>query len=287
MDAQKGDFEEVKRKIEIKLKLASMSPRTLKAYLYFNKKFLDFIKKPYPEVLKEDIEYFLASLTDKNLKKRSLSLARSSLRYFYDEILGKGLVGGIKAPTIRRDVPEVISKEEVFKIFEAAESLRDKLLLRVMYGSGLRVAECVAIRNEDLDFELDEIKILRGKGDKKRYAKLPTELAHDLKQCVLSQSSEYIFPGKKGHLSVRMAQLITVRAAARAGLARKQVHCHMLRHAFATHLLQEGVDIRLIQELLGHSDLSTTQIYTNVSREQLRKVKSPLDTFGWKDSTSA
>src|SRR3989338_10809071 len=110
MNAENGDFEEAKRKIEVKLKLAGMSPRTLKSYLYFNQKFLEFTKKPYLEISKEDVEYFLASLTDKDLKKRSISLARSSLRSFYDEILGRKIVSEIKAPKIRRDIPEVISK---------------------------------------------------------------------------------------------------------------------------------------------------------------------------------
>ncbi len=279
MDTEKEDFEEVKRKIEVKLKLASMSRRTLKAYLYFNEKFLGFIKKSYLEVSKEDIEYYLASLTDKDLKKRSISLARSSLRFFYDEVLGKKIVVDIKAPKIQKEVPEVISKEEIFRLFDAAELGRNRLLLKTMYGSGLRVAECVALKRDDLDFEGNEIKVLRGKGDKKRYAKLPLDLVQELKVYLTTHPSEYIFPGKKGHLSIRMAQVITGKSAEKAGLAKKHVHCHMLRHAFATHLLQEGVDIRLIQELLGHADLSTTQVYTKVSREQLRNVKSPLDTW--------
>ncbi|MFA4887859.1 MAG: site-specific tyrosine recombinase/integron integrase, partial [Candidatus Nanoarchaeia archaeon] len=276
MEQQKGDFEEAKRKIEVKLKLAGKSPRTIKAYLYFNQKFLEFIKKPYSEVSKEDLEYFLASLTDQKLKKRSISLARSSLFFFYDKVLGKKLVADIDAPKIRRDIPEVISKEEVLRLFGGAESIRDKLILKLMYGAGLRVAECMAVKKKDLHFDTSEVKVQSGKGDKMRYAKLPLDIIRDLKGYLASHTSEYVFPGDKTHLSIRMAQMVTEKAALNAGLIEKHVHCHMLRHAFATHLLQDGVDIRLIQELLGHSDLSTTQIYTKVSREQLQRVKSPL-----------
>ena len=148
-----------------------------------------------------------------------------------------------------------------------------------MYACGMRVSEIINLKINDFDFEEKIGQIRQAKGKKDRIFNIPQFLLNDLKKQFKKQkekNQEYLFTGPKGRLSSRNIQKIVSNAAKRAGI-NKHVSCHTLRHSFATHLLENNVDIRKIQELLGHSNLSTTQIYTHVSQQELRKIKSPLD----------
>jgi integrase/recombinase XerD len=144
-----------------------------------------------------------------------------------------------------------------------------------MYACGFRVSELVNLKLKDLNFDEKIGSVRQGKGKKDRIFNIPEFLLEDLKIQSENQkkiNQEYLFTGPKSRLSERNLQKIISKAGKRAGL-NKEVHCHTLRHSFATHLLENGTDIRKIQELLGHSDLSTTQIYTHISREELKKIK--------------
>jgi len=150
-----------------------------------------------------------------------------------------------------------------------------------MYACGLRVSELVNLKINNLNFNEKIGHIRQAKGKKDRIFNIPSFLFNDLKTHVEFQkkhNQEYLFTSKKGKLTSRNLQKIVKNAALRAGIE-KQTHCHTLRHSFATHLLENNVDIRKIQELLGHADLSTTQVYTHISREELKKVKSPIDVL--------
>ena len=148
----------------------------------------------------------------------------------------------------------------------------------MMYSSGLRVSECANLKVKDLNLE-DKTGLLKlGKGGKDRFFILAERAVDDLKEYLKNHNSEYLFPGINGGIGTRAIQRSVKRTAQKAGI-KKNVYCHLLRHAFATHLLEDGVDIRKIQILLAHSNLQTTSFYTQVSKEQLRKVKSPLDTI--------
>ena len=148
-----------------------------------------------------------------------------------------------------------------------------------MYACGMRVSELINLKIKDLDFDEKTGQIKQAKGKKDRTFNIPSFLINDLKEQAQNQNKknkEYLFTGPNGKLSPRNLQKIVSLAGKKAGI-KKEVHCHTLRHSFATHLLENGVDIRKIQELLGHADLSTTQIYTHISTEELKKIKSPLD----------
>ena len=149
-----------------------------------------------------------------------------------------------------------------------------------MYSSGLRVSECVSLKIDDLDLSEKMGKIRHGKGNKERYIILSESLIQHLSVYLSTKkdSSTYIFSINNRPITIRQAQKVVKRAAKKAGI-KKRVFCHALRSSFATHLLEAGTDIRVIQELLGHSNLATTQIYTKVSTQQLKKVKSPLDSL--------
>lgn len=270
---------EVKDKLETELKIQGKSMRTQKMYWFFNEKFLDFIKKDPEQIIEQDIKLFLTYLiSDKQYDPSSVALARSSITFFYDEVLKKKLTIDIKTPKKQRKIPEVLTKEEIKIILDSIKNLKSKLLIELMYSSGLRVAECASLKISDLNLEDKTGLLKRGKGGKDRFFILSEQVIKDIKTYLERRTfdSEYLFPGSNGCITTRAIQKTVQRIAKKAKI-RKHIHCHGFRHAFATHLLESGIDIRKIQELLAHSNLQTTQFYTNVSTKELKKVKSPLD----------
>lgn len=270
------DISDVKKKIETELKIQGKSQRTIRMYCYFNERFLEFTKKPVEEIMTDDIKAYLAELLSKGNSPASVALARSSLKFFYDGLLEKGIMAKIKTPKRHRKIPDVLTKEEVKLLIENAGSLRNKLLIEVMYASGLRVSECAGLKVEDINFNERMGLLKHGKGGKDRFFILSEQLIRDLQEYLQELEGTYLFPSSQDHMTARAIQDVVMRAAKRAGL-KKHVHCHGLRHAFATHLLEAGTDIRIIQELLAHSNLQTTQFYTQISKKQLMRVKSPMD----------
>ena len=161
------------------------------------------------------------------------------------------------------------------------ETKKSKIMLSLLYATGMRVSEITNLKASDIVFEENIGYIRQAKGRKDRIFNLPELLVKDLQKQVKKQKEldqRYLFSGPKAQLSTRNLQKIVQKTAKRAGI-KKEVHPHTLRHSFATHLLESGVDIRKIQELLGHADLSTTQIYTHISKEELKKIPSPLDNL--------
>lgn len=271
------------QQLETELKLRGYTKATLRSYLSHNRKFLEFIHKQPEEVSEDDIKLYLAYLmTEKNNKPASINLALSSLRFYYETVLKKKIFSDIHSPKVEKKLPTVLTKEEVKMMLSSCTNKKHRLLLEFLYSSGMRVSECVKIKINDLDLKEKMGRVISGKGKKDRHIILSTTFISNLQEYLAARKngSPYVFTGIKGsHLSVRMAQRIVNDAAQKAGV-KKRVFAHALRSTFATHLLEAGTDIRIIQELLGHADLSTTQRYTKVSTEQLKKVKSPLDAIG-------
>lgn len=268
-------------KLETELKIRGFSYRTVENYLYHNKKFLDFTKKDPKEVIEDDAKKYIAYLmSNRKLKPSSVNLALSSLKFFYNEIVKNPAFNAVKAPKLEKNLPTVLTKEEIKKLLNAVENPKHRLLIEFMYSSGLRVSECVSLKIDDLDFNEKIGKIKHGKGNKERYIILSDNLLKHLNDYLSTRKhdSAFIFSIKNRPITIRQAQKVVKETAKKAGI-RKRVFCHALRSSFATHLLESGTDIRVIQELLGHSNLATTQIYTKVSTQQLKKVKSPLDTL--------
>lgn len=159
-------------------------------------------------------------------------------------------------------------------MFESLNNSKHRLILETIYGLGLGVSELVNLRLEDVDFDRNAVRI-RGKDSKAREVMLPQKLKKDLKQFIeLRKPKRYIFPGRKGKYSIKSVQKVFEKAKKKSGI-KKKATCHSLRHSFATHLLEQGTDIRYIQKLLGHSRLQTTQAYTHVA--SVKNIKSPLD----------
>lgn len=270
--------EEFLKKIEIELKISKNSQYTIRNYLQANRDLLDKIQKSPDKISEDELKKFIVENLQKN-SANSIILFLSAIKYAYLNILHKDITSTIKRPRRDKKIPEVLSKEEIKALINILDNEKSRLMVSLIYACGLRVSELTHLKLSDLDFDSKTGNIKQAKGRKDRVFNIPSFLLLPLQNYSLEQKKlkkDYLFTGPNGKLSSRNIQKIVSGAAKRAGI-KKEVHPHTLRHSFATHLLENGIDIRMIQELLGHSDLSTTQIYTHVSREELRKIKSPLD----------
>ncbi|MAH03567.1 integrase [Candidatus Pacearchaeota archaeon] len=265
-------------KIRVELKISKNSEYTIRNYINANLKLLNFSNKQPTEISEDDVKSYVA----KNLSDRastSIIVFLSAVKYAYSNILKKDPTAGIKRPKRERKNPVVLSKAEIKMLMESFDTKKSKLMVSLMYACGMRVSELINLKINNFDFDEKIGHIKQAKGRKDRIFNIPEFLFTDLKKQVEKQkeiNEEYLFTGPKGRLSSRNLQKIVSSATKRAGI-KKDAHCHTLRHSFATHLLENDVDIRIIQELLGHSDISTTQIYSHVSSKMLKKIKSPID----------
>jgi len=275
------EVDEIIKKLEIALKIKGFTKSTISTYIMHNKAFLNFVNK-YPfKIREDDVKAYQAELSDRKCKPSTVILKLSSIKFLFNKVLKhKIITEEIEYPKSQKKIPDALTKEEVKKLFSVVKNEKHLLLLQFMYGSGLRVSECVSFKIKDINFDNFTAKVISGKGNKQRMIILSKDFVLDLKKYLNNRKffSDYVFPTKHSNkpMTTRMAQKVIEKASKEAGF-QKKVYCHILRSSFATHLLEAGTDIRYIQELLGHSDLSTTQRYTKVNMEQLRKIKSPLD----------
>ncbi|MDR0601503.1 MAG: site-specific integrase [Treponema sp.] len=274
-------------KLKTELHSRKYSPRTINSYLYYNRCFCRHIQRCPEEVMPEDVRNYLAYL-DKalDLSASSMNLAISSLKFFYVNVMKrKNLIRDQRRPRHDKKLPAVLSGREIERLLECETNPKHRLLLMLAYSSGLRVSEVVAIRKEHIDFSRRMLLIHAGKGRRDRYTLLSDRAADFIRQyCALYAVDTWLFPGFPAscHLSIRTAQTIFSKALEKAGIS-KPISIHGLRHTFATHLLENGINIRYIQELLGHTNLRTTQRYTHIARRQVFKIRSPLDSLSGED----
>ncbi|MFH0898807.1 MAG: site-specific tyrosine recombinase/integron integrase [bacterium] len=269
----------IAKRLSTELKIQGKSQRTIKTYTFYNTDFIAFIKKSPVDIKEDDIkDYFAHLLSDRNCNPATVALARSALAFYYDSILKKNIVLGIKTPKKQQKLPDVLSKQDMTLLIDKTNDVRTRVLIELMYASGLRVSEAANLEWENIDFSEKMGKLKRGKGGKDRLFILSERLIIDLKEWKIQSPGKFVFGDTP--LSTRTIQRDVKLAAKTAGIT-KDVHPHMFRHSFATHLLEAGTDIRVIQELLAHSNLATTQVYTHISTKMLKKVRSPLD--GLKD----
>lgn len=258
------------------------SVKTIKSYIHFNEDFLMFIKKNPAEVTNDDTRDYLFYLADrKDFSASTLNVAINALKFYYGEILKKNFIYEVKRPRKDQKLPVVLSREEVSKILSPIANVKHKAILMVTYSAGLRVSEVVKLRYEDIDTERKLIHIKGAKGRKDRYTLLSDVASKTLKLYIDSyQPKKWLFHSRdvNYHITTRTAQRIFEYACKTAEI-KKEVTVHSLRHSFATHLLESGVDLRYIQELLGHKSSKTTEIYTHVSNRDLSKIKNPLDSI--------
>jgi len=269
-----------KQKLRQEMVISGYSPKTITMYLCYFSEFAGYAKKPMEKVERGDIVAFLAEKKEKgNVSNATLALAHASLHFFFHKVLGNKIVEDVKIAKKAKKLPTVLTKEEVRALILATPPKRDRLIVEFLYSSGCRVSECVKLKTESINFKERIASIQGGKGNKDRIIILSSEWVKRAKKYIEKKKvkTPYVFSKKNGWpISSDTVQRMVKKAAKKAGLERR-VTPHTLRHSYATHLLEAGESIRKIQELLGHTDLSTTQIYTKVSLQELKKVKSPLD----------
>jgi len=259
------------------------SKSTIKSYLYHVNKMLEYVKKPAIDIVESDIKSYILNMADsEKFAVSSMNIAINAIKFFLSEILNKNfLMISVKRPRKDKKLPVVLNFDEVNRIITVTENFKHKLLLMIIYSGGLRVGEAVRLKYEDIDFERKTVRITSGKGRKDRYTIISKAALERLKLYMEPlQDGRWIFPGADSgrHLSIRSAEKIFEIALNRAAI-KKTASVHSLRHSFATHLLESGVDIRYIQRLLGHANIKTTEIYTHVSSKYMESIVSPLDNI--------
>ncbi|MEW5769297.1 MAG: integron integrase [Pseudomonadota bacterium] len=307
-----------------RIRVKHYSMRTEQAYLHWVKRYIYFHGKRHPaEMGKPEVEAFLTSLAvERDVTASTQSQALSALLFLYREVLQSDLPWLSEVTRAKKParLPTVLTRQEVRALLDQVDEPRAELIVRLLYGTGMRLLECLRLRVKDVDFSRLEILVREGKGNKDRVTMLPSTLSERLRTHLAAVKTQhaadleggkgevwlpnalavkypnacrqwawqYVFPApgfsidprsgavRRHHFDEKRVQRAVRRAAERAQIV-KPVTPHTLRHSFATHLLESGYDIRTVQELLGHADVSTTMIYTHVLNKGGRGVVSPLD----------
>lgn len=259
------------------------SSNTVNGYVRDLEEFNSFLESEYiKHVTYKDIRSYLAYMYNKKYSSRTISRKLSAIRSFYKYEVNKGVIKDnpcllISNPKVEKKLPNYLSYNEIETMLEVPDtfknnSLRDKLIIEVLYSTGIRVSELVNIKVKDIDFYNNQILIL-GKGNKERYVIFGNTLKDMLKEYIsIKNDSEYLITNKYNKkMSTRSIEEIVKKIVKIDGIKNK-VTPHTIRHTFATHMLNEGADLRVVQELLGHENLKTTEVYTHVSNERLRSV---------------
>ncbi|MTI71206.1 MAG: integrase [Firmicutes bacterium] len=277
----KIDINKEKNEMYKLLTLKGYSEKTKISYIGHLKRFLEYYDVKTEKLTKEHVErYMYHLLQDKNNSHSFVNQTLSSLKIYYDEILKKGrILYNIPRPKKEKKLPKILSEMEVKNILNNIKNLKHKAILYIVYSSGLRVSEVAKLKVKDIDSSRMLIHVVQGKGKKDRYTMLSNATLNILREYSRSyKPKNWLFPGgnEGKHITERTIQRVFKNACANANI-NKEVSIHVLRHSFATHLLESGTDLRYIQELLGHKSSKTTEIYTHVSKTNISNIKSPLD----------
>jgi len=264
--------------LERELRIRNYSRRTAESYIFYNRDFIEFIHKDPRAVTTEDIKAYLDYQT-RTKSAATISVAYNALLFYYKQVWHRNFFVNLSHPQKEKHIPVVLSKREVERMLAVTVNPKHNCIISLLYGTGVRVSELAHIKMCDVDLDRMVLRVFQGKGQKDRITILPTTLKEVLsRQQKVKTANDFLFTNGRmgGCLTAASIQKIVGQAAVKAGL-KKVVSPHTLRHTFATHLLENGVDIRYIQELLGHAKLQTTQVYTKVAVNNLQKIASPLD----------
>jgi len=267
-------------KLLCEMQARKYSRKTIQAYLFYNTELLIRKNKVCDDITNDDITSYLAYLgEERNSSASTMNTAISALKFNYAIIYKRNFVYNIKRPLKDKRLPVVLNKKEIKAILEASENLKHRAILSLIYSSGLRIGETVKLKSADIDSQRKLLHIRGGKGRKDRYTILSDAAIKILREYYSRyRPANWLFEGQnpQKHITTRTVQIVFTRACKKAGI-KKDVTVHSLRHSFATHMLENGIDLRYIQELLGHKSSQTTEIYTHVSQKKIREIKSPLD----------
>jgi site-specific recombinase XerD len=264
------------------LVLKAYSPNTQRNYLRCARNFAKHYMRSPEEMGEQEVRDFLLHLVrDRQASPATLDMYVNALKFLYNVTLKRPeVVQGLSHPKRPKTLPVILSPEEVLRIFAAIRSVKHKAIIATAYTAGLRISEVCALRVSDIDSQRMRIHVRAGKGKKDRYVMLGESLLDLLRQYYRKArpQGEYLFPGYKPHrpICTNAVRQVLRKVIRETGLTKK-VTMHTLRHCFATHLLERGTDIRILQVLLGHSSIRTTLRYTHVTDPLVQKLVSPLD----------
>ena len=286
MESSSQRISPLRRRMIDDMRMRKLSDKTQRHYIRAVRQFASFLGRSPDTAGVEDLRRYQLHLVDQGVSPISLNAAITGLKFFFEVTLDqRELMYKMQPVRVPHTLPVVLSREEVARLIAAAGNLKHQTALSVAYGAGLRASEVVALKVGDIDSGRMTLRIEQGKGRKDRYAMLAPVLLERLRawwRVARAQGKMldggWLFPGLNPIESLSTRQLNrAVHAAAKAAGIDKRVSMHTLRHCFATHLLEQKVDIRVIQVLLGHKKLETTSMYAHVATEILREVVSPLE----------
>lgn len=259
--------------------LRGLAARTQKAYHGWMRRLVKHAGKPADELGEPDVRAFVVALTDVKRSVATINQAISAIAFFYREVVPRDWRPVTRYQRAPQRLPVTLSTDEVRRLLDSAATLRERAIMEIAYAGGLRLGEVLRLKVTDIDSQRMVIRVERGKGDKDRNVMLAASLLETLRAYWKQDKPRvWLFPGQGGArpLNATVVQrAFTV--AKRAARIEKPVSFHSLRHSFATHLMESGVNLRTIQALLGHQSLGTTERYTHVAGAYLRETRSPLD----------
>lgn len=263
---------------ENELRLRNYSPKTIKSYLACIEDYLRAKKDNVKFVNIDFIRDFLLAKKDKGLSPQTINQYLHAIKFFYQDIIKTNYKIDIKFAKRTNKIPVVLSRDEIKKMIEPIKNQKHKLMIALAYAAGLRVSEIINLKVKDVDISELTIHLKEAKGKKDRITIFPEKLKDGIGEFLSDKNgNDYVFLSERGgKLTERTAQKIFEKALKSVNI-KKDATFHSLRHSFATHLLENGVDVRYVQELLGHQNIRTTQIYTKVTNPSLKKIRSPLD----------
>jgi integrase/recombinase XerD len=265
------------KKMEDELKLRRYSPKTIKSYTSCVGEYLRAKGKDFEKVDIDFIKKFLLAKVDKGVSAQTTNQSLQAINFFCWNVLGYQGKIDVKFAKTPSKLPIVLSHDEIQTILETITNKKHNLMVALAYAGGLRVSEVVDMKIKDINLAELTIHIKGAKGNKDRITLLPEKLIENIHQLIANRDfNDYTFASERGgKLTTRTAQMIFEKALKKAGI-QKDATFHCLRHSFATHLLENGTDVRYVQELLGHSNIRTTQIYTQVTNPKLKNIRSPF-----------
>lgn len=273
--------------VKNELTLRRYSPKTHKAYLGHVRRFLNHFGRAAESLTGDELKEYFLDLVQGGVSQSYQNQAISAVKFLYRHVLKRPEVLTDLPRPVRekKSLPAVLSRSEVRRLFQTVDNLKHRAVLLVIYAGGLRVSEAARLKVSDVDGERKQVFVRGGKGNKDRYTIIGEAALEALRDYWrVYRPSDWLFPSTRPdvHISPRTIQTVFKRARDKAGI-RKDATVHTLRHSFATHLLEDGVDLRYIQELLGHEDIRTTQRYTHVSNREMGRVRSPVDDLTLKE----
>ncbi|HBK34965.1 MAG: phage integrase family protein [Candidatus Uhrbacteria bacterium GW2011_GWE2_40_58] len=271
------NIEQVLQELKRVLVLRNYSYATSKSYTGCLKRFLQKHPQEINEPNQVSIEDFLLDLYKDGFSAQTVQSYLQAIQFFYREVVGTCIDLHIKTPKRPTRLPVILSHKEIEQVLQVITNRKHRTMVALAYGAGLRVSELTDLRVGSVDFEEKMLHVYQGKGKKDRVTLLPDVLVSELKKRIEGKCfNDYLFESERGgRLSTRSIQSVFDRAVKKAEI-KKPATFHSLRHSFATHILEQGTDLRFIQKLLGHSNIRTTQQYTHVSTVSLRSIQSPL-----------